>query len=127
MPEAQAELLTPDEVLIDLARSGEPGAREELFRRHFAIAYRVAYRLLGQEQDAQDAVQEGFLKALRHLDDFDGRSGFRTWLLASSPTRPSTPAANASDARRCGSTRPRAGGSRSPPTTTRPWDCTART
>jgi RNA polymerase sigma-70 factor, ECF subfamily len=81
MPEAQVELDTSDEVLIDLARSGDAGAREELFRRHFAISYRVAFRLLGQEQDAQDAVQEGFLKALRHLDEFEGRSGFRTWLL----------------------------------------------
>ena len=81
MPEAVAELTTSDEELIRLARSGDSWAREELFRRHAGIAYRVAYRQLGQEQDAQDAVQEGFVKALRHLDDFDGRSGFRTWLL----------------------------------------------
>ena len=63
------------------ARGGDAPAREELFRRHFGIAYRVAYRLLGHEQDALDAVQDAFLKALRRLDDFDGRSGFRTWLL----------------------------------------------
>ncbi len=75
------ELLTPDEDLIALARSGATEPREELFRRHFGIAYRVAFRQLGQEQDAQDAVQDAFLKALRHLEDFDGRSGFRTWLL----------------------------------------------
>jgi RNA polymerase sigma-70 factor (ECF subfamily) len=41
----------------------------------------VAYRLLGHEQDALDAVQEALLKAVTHLDDFDGRSEFRTWLL----------------------------------------------
>lgn len=81
MPEALVEVLIPDEVLVGLARDGDSGAREELFRRHFGIAYRVAYRNLGQEQDAQDAVQEAFLKALRHLKDFDGRSGFRTWLM----------------------------------------------
>ena len=81
MPEALAEVMTSDEDLIRLVRSGDSWAREELFRRHFGIAHRVAFRLLGQEQDAQDAVQEGFFKALRHLDDFDGRSGFRTWLL----------------------------------------------
>jgi RNA polymerase sigma-70 factor (ECF subfamily) len=45
------------------------------------MAHRVAYRLLGHEQDALDAVQDGFLKAALHLNDFDGRSGFRTWLL----------------------------------------------
>ena len=41
----------------------------------------MAFRLLGHEQDAQDAAQECMIKALSHLKDFDGRSGFRTWLL----------------------------------------------
>ena len=54
---------------------------EELFRRHWSVAYRVAYRLLGHDQDAQDATQECMIKALSHLNDFDNRSGFRTWLL----------------------------------------------
>ncbi len=81
MVEAHAGLLTPDEVLVGLARDGDASAREELFRRHFGLAHRVAYRMLSHEQDAQDAVQDGFLKALKHLRDFDGRSGFLTWLL----------------------------------------------
>ena len=82
MLQAEAEvMLTPDEDLIRQARSGDVAAREELFRRHFNMAYRVAFRQLGQEQDAQDAVQDAFVKALRHLDDFDGRSGFKTWLM----------------------------------------------
>jgi len=72
---------TPDETLVELARGGNSQAREELFRRHWVIAYRVAHRLLGHDQDALDAVQDAFLKAVIHLDDFDGRSGFRTWLL----------------------------------------------
>lgn len=71
----------PDETLVDRARLGDPVAREELFRRHFDVAYRVAHRLLGREQDALDAVQDGFLKGVTHLRDFDGRSSFRTWLL----------------------------------------------
>lgn len=71
----------PDEILVDLARTGDGPAREELFHRHFDVAYRVAYRLLNNEQDARDAVQDSFLKAVVHLEDFDGRSGFRTWLL----------------------------------------------
>jgi RNA polymerase sigma-70 factor (ECF subfamily) len=54
---------------------------EELFERYRLAAYRVAYRLLGHEADALDAVQEGFLKALAHLDGFQGRSSFKTWLL----------------------------------------------
>src|SRR5215211_2721756 len=82
MAEAQSGVVTaPDETLVDLARTGDPPAREELYHRHFEVAYRVAYRLLGNEQDALDAVQDGFLKAVVHLGDFDGRSGFRTWLL----------------------------------------------
>ena len=82
MAEAPAGVVTaPDETLVELARTGDHPAREELFRRHFEVAYRVAHRLLGREQDALDAVQDGFLKAVRHLGDFDGRSGFRTWLL----------------------------------------------
>ncbi len=70
-----------DETLVRQTRDGDPSARNELFRRHGAVAYRVAHRLLGHEQDALDAVQEAFVKAIVHLDEFDGRSEFRTWLL----------------------------------------------
>jgi len=72
---------TLDETLVGLARVGDRSALEELFRRHAGVAYRVAYRLLGHEHDARDAVQDGMLKAMIHLDSFDGRSGFRTWLI----------------------------------------------
>ena len=81
MPEASIGAMATDESLVQLARSGDRSAQEELFRRHWSTAYRVAYRLLGNDQDAQDATQECMIKALSHLDDFDGRSGFRTWLL----------------------------------------------
>jgi RNA polymerase sigma-70 factor (ECF subfamily) len=81
MPEFAAGVLTSDETLIDLARRGDRSACEELFYRHRGIAYSLAYRLLGHEQDAQDAVQDGFLKAITHLQAFDGRSAFRTWLI----------------------------------------------
>src|SRR5262249_61279963 len=81
MPEVANGVSTPDETLVELARRGDRSACEELFYRHRGVAYSVAYRCLGHEQDAQDAVQDGFLKAVAHLSDFDGRSGFRTWLL----------------------------------------------
>ena len=81
MLEALTDLQTPDETLVRLARDGDDSAREELFHRHRNEAYRVAYRLLGHEQDALDVVQEAMLKAFSALKDFDGRSGFRTWLL----------------------------------------------
>lgn len=81
MPEAVGCALEPDDSLVAKGRAGDRAAIEELFRRHHGVSQRVAYRLLGHEADAHDAVQNGFIKAYRHLADFDGRSGFRTWLL----------------------------------------------
>ena len=63
------------------ARERDPAAREELFQRYRDDAYRMAYRYLGHEQDALDVVQEALIKAFLGLGDFDGRSGFRYWLL----------------------------------------------
>jgi RNA polymerase sigma-70 factor (ECF subfamily) len=70
-----------DEELLRRHGQGERPALEELFRRYRQPAYRVAHRLLGNEADALDAVQEGFVKALTHLQSFQGRSSFKTWLL----------------------------------------------
>jgi RNA polymerase sigma-70 factor (ECF subfamily) len=70
-----------DECLLARLAGGEREALEELFARYRSMAYRVAYRLLGHEADALDAVQDGFVKALTHLDSFQGRSSFKTWLL----------------------------------------------
>lgn len=70
-----------DERLLQQFATGDRTALEELFTRYRQPAYRVAYRLLGNEADALDAVQEGFVKALTHLDGFQGRSSFKTWLL----------------------------------------------
>lgn len=70
-----------DEQLLARFAAGERAALDELFRRYRLPAYRVAYRLLGHEADALDAVQEGFVKALTHLDSFQGRSAFKTWLM----------------------------------------------
>jgi RNA polymerase sigma-70 factor (ECF subfamily) len=70
-----------DEQLLARHRAGDRGALEVLFRRYRSLAYRVAYRLLGREADALDAVQDGFVKALTHLSGFQGRSSFKTWLL----------------------------------------------
>lgn len=71
----------PDETLVQSARAGDRQARDELFQRHRNESYRHAYRLLGNEQDALDVVQEALLKAFSAIEEFDGRSGFRTWLL----------------------------------------------
>src|SRR5207248_7732762 len=70
-----------DDQLLERVARGDRAALDDLFRRHRDMAYRVAYRLLGKEADALDAVQEGFVKALTHLRGFEGRSSFKTWLL----------------------------------------------
>jgi RNA polymerase sigma-70 factor (ECF subfamily) len=66
---------------LDWYARGERAALDELFRRHRAAAYRVAYRRLGQEADALDAVQEGFIKAFRHLRGLRQGQCFKAWLL----------------------------------------------
>ena len=71
----------PDAALLDRFSRGDKNALDDLFRRYRVVAYRVAYRLLGREADALDAVQDGFIKALTHLDRFRGHSSFKTWLL----------------------------------------------
>jgi RNA polymerase sigma-70 factor, ECF subfamily len=70
-----------DEQLLARFAAGQRHALDELFRRYRQPAYRVAFRLLGHEADALDAVQDGFVKALTHLSSFQGRSSFKTWLL----------------------------------------------
>jgi RNA polymerase sigma-70 factor (ECF subfamily) len=70
-----------DDALLARFAAGDRTALDELFRRYRGVAYRVAYRLLGREADALDAVQDGFVNALRRLDRFGGRSAFKTWLL----------------------------------------------
>ena len=81
MPDSTAEVITPDEALLAQARRGDRNALEDLLRRHWTVSYRVARRLLGRDDDACDAVQDAMLKLVTHLTEFDGRCGFRTWLL----------------------------------------------
>jgi RNA polymerase sigma-70 factor (ECF subfamily) len=83
MPAALAPPAPPptDAALLERSAVGDPAALDDLFRRYRAVAYRVAYRLLGNEADALDAVQDGFVKAIANLARFGGRSSFKTWLL----------------------------------------------
>jgi RNA polymerase sigma-70 factor, ECF subfamily len=74
-------LAVSDEALLQQAIAGDRDSLDELFVRYRLVAYRVAHRLLGNEADALDAVQDAFVKALVHLPSFQGRSSFKTWLL----------------------------------------------
>jgi len=66
--------------LIERARQGDAGALDTLFARHQPALYRTALRLLGNEADAEDALQDGLLSAFRNLQRFEGRSQFSSWL-----------------------------------------------
>jgi RNA polymerase sigma-70 factor (ECF subfamily) len=72
----------PDEsTLVALAKRGDAAAYEELVRMHQGIAFRVAYVAAGERGDAEDAVQDGFVKAYRALGRFRDGAPFRPWLL----------------------------------------------
>jgi RNA polymerase sigma-70 factor (ECF subfamily) len=70
-----------DEMLVQSTLSGEKAAFRELFDRYRAGAYRVAYRFVGNHEDAMDVAQEAFVKVHRSLASFEQRSQFRTWLM----------------------------------------------
>ena len=69
-----------DAALVQRLRAKEPGAFDELVIRNGERLYAVAFRMLSNPEDAQDAVQETFLKAFKAFDSFDGRSALSTWL-----------------------------------------------
>jgi len=66
---------------IEAARRGDASAFEELVRRHEEIAYRTAYVVVGDADDARDAAQDGFLRAHAALGRFRRGAEFRPWLL----------------------------------------------
>jgi RNA polymerase sigma-70 factor, ECF subfamily len=66
--------------LVERARAGDDDAFRELVEGHSRAIFRVVFRILGNEDQADDVVQETFLRAFRSLDRFDGRSQFWSWL-----------------------------------------------
>ncbi len=69
-----------DEMLVTAAKLGEHLAFSELWNRHSNKVFCTAYRITGNRQDAEDALQESFLKAFAHLKNFEGRSTFYSWV-----------------------------------------------
>ena len=69
-----------DEVIVDRVRDGEIGLFGILVRRHYQRIYRIVYRLLRNSDDTEDAIQQGHLQALIHLNQFTGRSAYVTWI-----------------------------------------------
>jgi RNA polymerase sigma-70 factor, ECF subfamily len=69
-----------DTAAVALAREGDSDAFRDLVERHSRAVYRLAHRMTGNPQDAEDVVQETFLKAYRQLGRFESRANFGTWL-----------------------------------------------
>ncbi len=70
-----------DTALVNLARDGDTSAFEQLVSRYERKIYRLARHITDSESDAEDVLQETFLKAYGHLDGFQGNSKFYTWLV----------------------------------------------
>jgi RNA polymerase sigma-70 factor (ECF subfamily) len=69
-----------DAAIAEQARQGDQHAFRVLVERHSRSVFRLAFRMTGNEQDAEDMVQETFLRAYKQLHRFDGRAAFGTWL-----------------------------------------------
>ena len=69
-----------DAAAVALARDGDSEAFRALVERHSRAVFRLAHRMTGNASDAEDVVQETFLKAYRQLSRFESRANFGTWV-----------------------------------------------
>ena len=84
MPIIQAkgtEEVHPDILLVNQARQGDVQAFEKLVKQYDRQVFRIAQHITQNREDAEDVVQDAFLKAFEKLDQFQGNSKFYTWLV----------------------------------------------
>src|SRR5215208_7820667 len=74
-----ASVMTDEEV-VERVRAGETALFEILMRRYNQRLYRVARSILGNDGEAEDVTQDAYVRSYMHLDQFDGRAKFSTWL-----------------------------------------------
>src|SRR5450432_3809455 len=72
---------TDETTLVAQSRQGDTGAFGELVRRYEGKIFRLAQHVTQNREDAEDVLQETFLKAYEHLDGFKGDSKFYTWIV----------------------------------------------
>ncbi|HET9698749.1 MAG TPA: sigma-70 family RNA polymerase sigma factor [Terriglobales bacterium] len=77
----EAEPLTEELQLVNAAKAGDIGAFEDLVRRYDRNVFRIAQHITQNREDAEDVVQDAFLKAYQNLEQFQGQSKFYTWLV----------------------------------------------
>ncbi|HLN64635.1 MAG TPA: sigma-70 family RNA polymerase sigma factor [Symbiobacteriaceae bacterium] len=70
-----------DELLVERAKRGDAEAFEQLASQYYRKVYNIAYRVIGNPEDASDVAQEAFERAYLSLPEFRGDSSFQTWLL----------------------------------------------
>jgi RNA polymerase sigma-70 factor, ECF subfamily len=75
-----AALAPTDDALIAASKLGDHHAFAELWKRHSRTAFNMAYRITGNRDDAEDVIQDTWMKTYTHLDTFDGKAKFSTWL-----------------------------------------------
>jgi len=69
----------PDAEIVDRVRGGETGLYELLMRRHNQRLFRMIRSILTDDAEAEDVLQETWVRAYEHLDQFEGRASFVTW------------------------------------------------
>jgi RNA polymerase sigma-70 factor (ECF subfamily) len=69
-----------DAAAVERTLAGDPDAYRVLVERHSRSLFRLAYRMTGNEQDAEEIVQDAFLRAYRKLGQFESRANFGTWV-----------------------------------------------
>lgn len=69
-----------DEQLVERINAGEADLLGELIDRYDDKVYNLAFRMMGNREDAEDVLQDTFVNVIRALDKFQGRSSFSTWL-----------------------------------------------
>jgi RNA polymerase sigma-70 factor (ECF subfamily) len=69
-----------DAAAVARAKAGDSDGFRLLVERHSRSVFRLAYRITGNEQDAEDVVQETFLRAYKQLENFESRASFGTWV-----------------------------------------------
>src|SRR5215468_8351877 len=81
---ATGPTITPafdETALVARAKAGDTAAFSELVSRYEKKIYRLAKNITRHDEDAEDVLQDAFLKAYEHLDRFEGNSKFYTWLV----------------------------------------------
>ncbi len=69
-----------DQAAVAQVLAGDKNAYGGLVERHSKVVFRLAFRMTGNEQDAEEVVQETFLRGYRHLHKFESRANFGTWI-----------------------------------------------